>query len=239
MSIKVIVNGVNGKMGVVTKAAIESQPDLRLAAGTDQADDLVATIKETKADVVVDFTTPQSVFITTQNIIEAGARPVIGTTGLSMEQVKSLEQACESKKLGGIIAPNFSIGAILMMKYAEDAARYFPEVEIIEMHHQQKVDAPSGTAIKTAQMICESQPAKNNDPHKDPARGDSEHGVSIHSVRLPGLFSTQSVIFGDEGQLLTIRHDGLDRKSIMPGVILACHKVMELDYLVYGLEHIL
>jgi len=239
MSIKVIVNGVNGKMGVVTKAAIENEPNLTLIAGTDESDDLAAKIKETKADVVVDFTVPQSIYNTTQSIIAAGVRPVIGTTGLSMEQVKSLQQACKDKKLGGIIAPNFSIGAILMMRYAKDAARYFPEVEIIEMHHQQKIDAPSGTAIKTAQMIRESQPDKSNERHKDRARGDSEHGLSIHSVRLPGLFSTQSVIFGGEGELLTIRHDGLDRKSIMPGVILACHKVMELDHLVYGLEHIL
>lgn len=239
MNIKVIINGVNGKMGVVTKAAIENQPDLTFIAGTDEADDLATVIKKTKADVVVDFTTPQSIFNTAQSIIDAGARPVIGTTGLTMEQVKSLQQLCQSKKLGGIIAPNFSIGAILMMKYAEDAARYFPDVEIIEMHHQQKVDAPSGTAIKTAQMICESHSAKKKELHKDAARGDSEHGISIHSVRLPGLFSTQSVIFGGEGQLLTIRHDGLDRNSIMPGVILACHKVMKLDHLAYGLEHIL
>lgn len=239
MRIKVIVNGVLGKMGVVTKMAIEKEPDLELAAGTNQNDDLAKTIEETKADVVIDFTTPQSVFTNAQTIIAAGARPVIGTTGLTIEQVEMLQKECHSKKLGGIIAPNFSIGAVLMMKYAEDAARYFPDVEIIEMHHQRKLDAPSGTAIKTAQMIRKVQSAKKNVLSKDRARGDSDHGVPIHSVRLPGLFSTQSVIFGDGGQLLTIRHDGLDRNSIMPGVILACHKVMQLDHLVYGLETIL
>ncbi|WP_423063079.1 4-hydroxy-tetrahydrodipicolinate reductase [Candidiatus Paracoxiella cheracis] len=239
MSIKVIVNGVRGKMGAITKAAIEKEPDLELAAGIDRDDDLAKTIEKTKADVVVDFTTPQSVFTNAQTIIAADARPVIGTTGLTMEQVETLQKECQAKKLGGIIAPNFSIGAVLMMKYAEDAARYFHDVEIIEMHHQHKLDAPSGTAIKTAQMIRKVQTDKKNAPSKDRARGDSDHGAPIHSVRLPGLFSTQSVIFGDDGQLLTIRHDGLDRNSIMPGVILACHKVMQLDHLVYGLETIL
>lgn len=238
MRIKVVVNGVQGKMGVVTKAAIEQEADLEFVAGTDHADDLTNTITTTHADVVIDFTTPQTVFSNAQTIIAAGARPVIGTTGLTMAHVNELQQQCNAKKLGGIIAPNFSIGAILMMKYAADAARYFPDVEIIEMHHQQKLDAPSGTAIKTAQMINESLTTKENKPHKEPARGDAHHGVAIHSVRLPGLFSTQSVIFGDNGQLLTIRHDGLDRNSIMPGVILACHKVMQLNHLVYGLENV-
>lgn len=239
MSIKVIVNGAQGKMGVVTKTAIENEADLAFVAGTDQDDDLAKTIKATHADVVVDFTTPQAIFSNAQTIIAASAHPVIGTTGLTIEQVHSLQNECDTKKLGGIIAPNFSIGAVLMMKYAEDAARYFPDVEIIEMHHQQKVDAPSGTAIKTAQMISQSQLKKNNGPHKDRARGDCHHGVSIHSVRLPGLFSTQSVIFGGDGQLLTIRHDSLNRDSIIPGVILACHKVMTLNHLVYGLENIM
>lgn len=147
-----------------------------------------------------------------------------------------------SKKLGGIIAPNFSLGAILMMKYAKDATHYFPDAEIIEMHHPHKVDAPSGTAIKTAQMMAEvdasSQGTKEETPPNS-ARGVLKNNVPIHSIRLPGLFSHQSVIFGGNGETLTIRHDGTDRRCTMSGIFLACRKVMDLDHLVYGLENIL
>lgn len=146
------------------------------------------------------------------------------------------------KKIGWDHCPKFFLGAVLMMKYAKDAARYFPDAEIIEMHHHCKVDAPSGTAIKTAQMMAEAHStAKKGVTEKEalrPARGVLKHNVLIHSVRLPGLVSHQSVIFGGNGETLTIRHDGMDRGSTTPGIFLSCQKVMELDHLVYGLENI-
>ena len=241
MTINVIINGVHGKMGAVTQTSIADQPDLTLVAGIGRSDDLTATIQNTRADVVVDFTLPDAVFDNAQTLIAAGARPVIGTSGLTPQQIEQLATQCQQKKLGGIIAPNFSLGAVLMMKYAKDAARYFPDAEIIEMHHEQKVDAPSGTATKTAQMMTEARSThdENTVPSQDPARGDHQHGVTIHSVRLPGLFAHQTVLFGGDGETLTIRHDGLARHSIMPGVFLACRQVMTLDHLVYGLENLL
>lgn len=220
MSIKVIVSGARGKMGVVTVNAIEAAKDLELVAQTDMQDDLANAIKSNRADVVVDFTLPDCVFKNTQTIIEQNARPVIGTTGLMPDQIEALQKQCEKHHVGGIIAPNFSLGAVLMMRYAADAAKYLSNAEIIEMHHAQKVDAPSGTAKKTAEMM-------------------QKENIPIHSVRLPGLFAHQAVIFGGDGETLTIRHDGMDRNAMMPGVLLACRKVMELDRLVYGLENIL
>lgn len=225
MTIRVIINGVKGKMGRVLEHAIAEQQDFQLVAGCDAKDDLKQTIKNTKADVVVDFTTPQSVFQNAKTIIESGARPIIGTTGLSEQHIQTLSQHCEERKLGGIIAPNFSLSAVLMMKYAQDAAHYFSDVEIIEMHHPQKIDKPSGTATKTAQMMQQAFKESRDIP--------------IHSVRLPGLFSHQMVIFGGIGETLTIQHDGMDRNAMMPGVFLACQKVMDLDHLIYGLEHLL
>lgn len=239
MAIKVIINGVMGKMGRAIKAHIADQKDLQLVAETDHQDDLPQAIQKHHADVVIDFTTPQAVFNNAKTIIAAGAHPVIGTTGLSLEQIQELEKLCKAKKLGGIVAPNFSLGAILMMKYAQDAAKYFPEAEIIEMHHAQKLDAPSGTAAKTAQMMSASREAAEKSQHKDRARGEMHHGITIHSVRLPGFFAHQMVVFGGNGETLTIRHDSTDRAAYMPGIFHACRKVMQLDHLVYGLENIL
>lgn len=239
MAIKVLINGVLGKMGRVIKAHIADQKDLQLVGEADHEDDLAKLIHEKKADIVIDFTTPHAVFENAKTIISAGARPVIGTTGLKLEQIQALEKLCQTKKLGGIVAPNFSLGAVLMMKYAQDAAKYFSESEIIEMHHTQKLDAPSGTSIKTAQMMEQSREKNNKNDHKDRARGELHHGVTIHSVRLPGYFAHQTVIFGGHGETLTIRHDSTDRAAYMPGIFAACRKVMNLNHLVYGLENIL
>src|SRR3990167_1356875 len=145
--IKIIINGANGKMGRTTVAAIANEKDLQLVATTSNGDDLISIIKKNKADAVIDWTTPASVFDNTKKIIEAGARPVIGTTGLTSEQIKILSEQCVQKKIGGIIAPNFSLGAILMMKYAQDAAKYFNDVEIIEYHHPKKKYSDSFCAI--------------------------------------------------------------------------------------------
>jgi len=245
MPIRVIINGASGKMGRTTVAAIAKEPDLHLCAQAGRDDDLAGLIKTHQADAVIDFTLPECVFDNANVIIHAGARPVIGTTGLTAAQIETLTKLCAEKKRGGIIAPNFSIGAILMMRYAQDAANYFPDVEIIEMHHPYKVDAPSGTAQKTAELIAKSKKQKNtsaliDEKHRDnTSRGKHHHNTPIHSVRLSGLFASQKVIFGDQGELFTLQHDAIDRQAMMSGVFLCCKKVMALDHLVYGLENLI
>jgi len=219
MTINVIINGINGKMGQTAKRTIVSQNQLKLVGEGTRNTNLSDLIKKHKADVVIDFTIPDAVFENTKTIINSGAHPVIGTTGLTGKQISELEKICSEKKWGGIIAPNFSLGAILMMKYAKDAAQYFKDTEIIEMHHNQKKDAPSGTALKTMQLM--------------------DRDIPIHSIRLPGMFAHQLVMFGGFGETLSIRHDALDREAMMPGLFMACQKVVSLDHMVYGLEHLL
>lgn len=243
MAISVLVNGAKGRMGQTVIEAIKQDPELNLVAQTDKEDDLAAAIQKSKAQVVVDFTTADSAFNNINTIITSNAHPVIGTTGLLPDQIKSLQQLCQKKKLGGLIAPNFSIGAVLMMQMAELAAKYLPTAEIIELHHPGKQDSPSGTALKTAEMIANSrtQPvAKLKSRETIPgARGAIANDVNIHAIRLPGLVAHQQVIFGGEGETLTIKHDSIDRRCFMPGVLLACKRVVGLNELVYGLEHLL
>lgn len=242
MSIRILVNGSKGRMGQAAVKAISLDKELELVAETGRGDDLGSVIRNKKPDVVLDFTNAEAVLETTRTIIENKARPVIGTSGLLPEQIKQFQAECEKLQLGGIIAPNFSLGAVLMMKYAREATKYFPHAEIIEMHHDGKLDSPSGTALRTAEMMAEVRekltikPTRENIPG---ARGANHHGIPIHAVRLPGLIAHQQVIFGDVGETLTIRHDSIDRISFMPGVCLACKKVMVLNTLVYGLEHVL
>ena len=243
MKINVIVNGAKGRMGQVTVNAIKNEPTLTLVSQANKGDNLNQLIKETHAQVVVDFTPASVAYENAKKIIEAGAHPVIGSSGITAEQVKTLQMLCAEKKLGGVIAPNFSIGATLMMQFAKLASKYLPHVEIIELHHDQKVDAPSGTAIKTAEMIAEIktqiQPKVKETEILKGARGANYHDIKIHSIRLPGLFSHQEVIFGNLGETLTLRLDAIDRQAMMPGVILACKKVITLNTLYYGLEHLL
>jgi len=230
-------------MGQESVKAVSKDPDLDLVAETDLGDKLSWIIDQTKAQVVVDFTTAAAAMKNTDCIIESGARPVIGTSGLLPEQVAELQKLCNKQKLGGIIVPNFAIGAVLMMKYSQDAAKYFPHVEVIEMHHDRKADAPSGTAIKTANLLAEARgtapPTVDEKEILSGARGAKTEDIRIHSVRLPGLVAHQEVIFGSQSQTLAIRHDSIHRDSFMPGVCLACKKVMDLNELVYGLEHLL
>ncbi|KAF0135128.1 MAG: dihydrodipicolinate reductase [Candidatus Saganbacteria bacterium] len=223
--IKVIVNGAKGKMGQETVKAVEKESDLKLAAKLDVGDNLAEAIKKHQAQVVIDFTHPESVISNIRTILTSGAHAVIGTTGISKDDLMEIGKLCEKNKVNCLIAPNFAIGAVLMMQYAKDAAKHMRHAEIIEMHHPQKVDRPSGTALKTAEMMKESL-------------GEGAD-VPIHSVRLPGLVAHQEVIFGGLGQTLTIRHDTINRESFMPGVILAVKKVAHLKGLVYGLENIL
>ena len=241
--IRVLVNGAKGRMGQETVKAIMAEDGLELVAEVDIGEDLSQKIVESNAQVVVDFTTASVAYENSKLIIEAGAFPVIGTSGFLPEQVAELQELCEQRQLGGIIAPNFAIGAVLMIKFAKEAVRYLPHVEIIELHHNLKADAPSGTAVKTASAIAEAReliPEKSFEKEILPgARGANAQDIRIHSIRLPGLVAHQEVLFGGKSELLTIRHDSMHRESFMPGVCLACKKVISLKSLVYGLEHIL
>lgn len=243
MPIRVLVNGASGRMGKTTVMAIRQDNAFELAEETHKTDDLKEAIKANNATVVVDFTNASVVFENSKKIIEAGAHPVIGTSGLLPDQIKELQQMCDEKQRGGIIAPNFCIGALLMMRFSAQAAHYFSEVEIVETHHEKKLDAPSGTAIKTAEMIACAR--KINPQSKElhetlsGARGACKDQIPIHALRLPGFLAKQDVIFGHLGGNLTLSHETIDRNAFMPGVILACKKVINLKKLIYGLETLL
>ena len=243
MGIKVIVNGAKGRMGSLAVQAITAAKHLACVAALSKEDDLEQAIHATGAEVVLDLTTANSVFSNSQKIINAGAYPVIGTSGLLPEQIMELKQLAQQKNIGGLIVPNFSIGAVLMMQFARQAAAYFSEVEIIEKHHQGKLDAPSGTAIKTAELIAESRcqsPNQRQEKVTIPgARGGMVREIPIHSLRLPGYLAAQEVIFGGNSETLRLCHDTSHRDCFMPGIILACQKVKELDQLQYGLEFVL
>ncbi|KUP06557.1 dihydrodipicolinate reductase [Bacillus coahuilensis p1.1.43] len=206
--------------------------------------DIKSLLSSLTIDVLVDLTTPDVGYLHTKEAIMHGVRPVVGTTGFTQDQLSELRELAEEKGIGVIIAPNFAIGAILMMKFAQMASKYLPDVEIIEMHHDQKLDAPSGTAIKTAEMIQQVRESKQQG-HPDEkeivtgARGGDLDGIHIHSVRLKGLVAHQQVMLGGEGQLLTLKHDSFNRASFMSGVKMCVETIMNLDTLVYGLENLI
>lgn len=243
MKKRVIVNGAFGKMGALACQTLQHHPSFELVGSLKRGDDLKQAIIQAKADIVVDLTRADCVYENSLQIINAGANAVIGTSGLLEEQIEVLKRLCDEQQLGALVVPNFSLSAVLMMKFSAMAARFLPEVEIIEMHHQQKLDAPSGTAIKTADMIASARTQdKTWFVHKEllsGARGATYHDIAIHSLRLPGVLAKQHVVFGNTGETLTITHDSIDRSSFMPGVILACQHVGELKTLYYGLEHLL
>lgn len=263
-TIKVAVAGAGGRMGreVVKMVLADEQLELvaavdRSGAGTDAGElvglkpcgliatsDLEAALAQTKPDVLVDFTVPSVVYGNTVTAIKHGVRPVVGATGFTPQQIEELDTLCREANIGGLIAPNFSIGAILMMQFAAKAAEYLPHVEIIETHGDQKLDAPSGTAIKTAELIAQGrEKIKQGNPNEEEvlkgARGGEYEGFRIHSVRLPGVFAQQEVIFGGYGQSLKIRHDSYERAGYMPGVNIGIKKVMEYEGMVYGFEHLM
>ncbi len=259
--IKVAVSGAKGRMGQEVLKMVLSDPELQLVAAIDTTNgedagtlvgkpacgiivshDFEMALVDSQADVLVDFTTPHTVMQNTKLAIKHKVRPVIGTTGFTPENINELDKLCQVQGIGGIIAPNFSIGAILMMKFAAQAAKYMPHVEIIEYHGDQKLDAPSGTSIKTAEMIAEQRKElrQGNEMEQEViegSRGGYYNGFRIHSVRLPGVFAQQEVIFGGHGQTLKIRHDSYDREGYMPGVNVAVKKVMSLKGIVYGFEN--
>lgn len=262
--IRIVLAGPRGKMGTEALKMIKNTPHFKMVGVIDRENDGVslATIpgfeeydvpvftsitecfQTTTPDVLVDLTNPHVGKTNTKLAVEHGVRAVVGTTGFSNEELDELSNLCDSKQVGCIIAPNFAIGAILMMKFAQMAAKYMPEVEIIELHHNQKLDAPSGTAIKTAQMIREVRDVvKQGHPDEieilPGARGGKYEEIPIHSVRLQGLVAHQEVLFGAESQMLTIKHDSFHRSSFMSGIKLAVEQVMKLDVLVYGLDKII
>jgi len=207
--------------------------------------DVKEMLQAARPAICVELTNPEVVFENVMSIVAAGSRPIIGTTGLTDAQRNTIDRALREKGLGGMLIPNFAIGAILMMKFAQEASKYLEHAEIIELHHNKKADAPSGTALKTAALMAETREkfGLSNAPEKETLQGarggESAAGIKIHSVRLPGLVAHQEVIFGGTGQTLTIRHDSIDRTSFMPGVVLAIKKVSQLHGLVYGLEQVL
>ena len=242
--IKVLVNGAKGKMGSESVKAILNQTDLELVGQTDLEDNLENAIKLSKAEVVVEFTHPEVAMKNIRIILESKIHAIVGTTGISEKNLEEIKKLCQKNKVNCLVVPNFAIGAVLMMKFAKEASHYMPEVEIIELHHDQKADAPSGTAIKTAQMIMEDR--KNVKRKKieciekvKNARGGVIGDINIHSVRLQGFVAHQEVIFGGLGQSLTIRHDAISRESFMPGVIMSIRRIKGLKSLVYGLENLL
>lgn len=238
--IKVLVCGAHGRMGKEAVIAITEDLQLELVGVSLREDILADKINLHKPDVVLDLTSPEAVYQNTKTIIEHGAHPVIGTTGLTAQQIEELQNLCEQKKLGSIIAPNFSLTVMLMIKMASLASQYFPHAEIIELHHDKKKDSPSGTAIKTAQAIAKNRQQTITVPDaKGLGRGYVCEDIPIHSVRLPGLVAHQQIIFGGQYESLTISQDNFDRKSFMPGVLMACKKVVDLKHMVYGLENLL
>jgi 4-hydroxy-tetrahydrodipicolinate reductase len=223
--IRVAVSGAAGRMGQAVCEAVDAADDTELAGRADPAldNDLAAVLGD--AHVVVDFTTPDSAIANARDAVAAGVHAVVGTTGFDLEELRREVESSRTDGANVFVAPNFAIGAVLLMEFSRRAAEHMPECEIVELHHERKLDAPSGTAKRTAELI--------------EAAGGNVH-EPIHSIRLPGLVAHQEVIFGGEGQTLTIRHDSTDRHSFMPGVLLAVRRVAELpDSVTVGLESLL
>ena len=244
--IRVGVLGARGKVGREVCRAVDAADDLELVAMVDIGDWLF-NVADAGADVVVDFTHPDVVMENVRFCVDQDIHCVVGTTGWDDSRLDAVRSWLEPKpELGVLIAPNFAIGAVLSMKFAEVAARFYPSVEIIELHHAGKVDAPSGTAARTAALVAEARAKAGMLPCPDAtttaldgARGAGVDGVRVHSVRLAGLVAHQEVLFGTEGETLTIRHDSLDRTSFMPGVLLAVRSVRSRPGLTVGLDPLL
>lgn len=263
---RVAVIGAAGRMGAEVCRAVAAAEDLELVAAVDPqsdrrsvrdvagidtdlpvADELDAIV-EAAAEVAVDFTHPDAVAGNIRWLIDHGVHAVVGTTGLDPGVLDDLRERTTAGDSNVFVAPNFAIGAVLMMQFAAHAARYLPHAEIIELHHDRKADAPSGTALRTAALMAAERterpnPVGGDDDHPG-ARGHAVDGIPIHSVRLPGLVAHQEVLLGGQGQTLTIRHDSTDRTSFMPGVLLAVRRVADLrettgNALVVGLEELL
>ncbi len=243
--IKVAVAGYRGKVGSVLATAFQSEPGIDFVGGVAHGDDLAAFLHDKRPRALVDFTRPGEALHNALAAVAVGASPVVGTTGLSSSDVDKLETACHEKHVGGIVAPNFAIGAVLMMHLADIAAPLFDAVEIIEMHYATKLDAPSGTALSTARRLAarrKDKPFAHRKAEKETlsgTRGGEEGGVAVHSIRLPGFVADQEVIFGLPGQTLTIAHRTTSREAYVPGVVLAIKRVTGEPRFYRGLDELL
>lgn len=244
MTIKVAVLGSKGRMGQESIKAILAAEDLDLVAQID-LDGSLEELVTSGAEVIVDFTHPNSVMNNLEFAISHGINVVVGTTGFDDKKIAQVQRWLDGNpKVGALIAPNFGLGAVLMMQFAAQASKYFESVEIIELHHPNKADAPSGTAARTAELITQARKSVNRPPMPDAtsdsldgARGALVGDVPVHSVRLRGLVAHQEVVLGDMGETLTIRHDSIDRTGFMPGVLLGVRSVGSHPGLTFGLEH--
>ncbi|MDQ7829825.1 MAG: 4-hydroxy-tetrahydrodipicolinate reductase [Armatimonadota bacterium] len=262
--IRVVVSGAAGRMGRAAVRAIAATTDLRLVGAVGRSRGVgadagtvaglaplgvpieasLADVLDRGADVLVEFAPGEAALGHARDALARGVRPVIGATGLPAGAADELRALCAAREVGAVLAPNFALGAVLMMVLAERVARYFPHVEVVELHHDRKRDAPSGTAARTARLVARARGAAPPAPVAEEetvpgARGGTVEGVRVHSVRLPGLVAHQEVIFGGPGQVLTIRHDSLSEESFMPGLLLAVRRVVQERRLVEGLEGLL
>lgn len=243
---KVAVVGAAGRMGQQTCAAVDEASDLELVARIDRVGSM-ADAAAADADVVVDFTVPDAALANIEAALGLGLHVVVGTSGFDADRLSQVEALVEqSPELGVLIAPNFAIGAVLLMRFAREAAAHFTSVEIVETHHPDKLDAPSGTAVHTAQVIAGARRSAGTSEAPDAtsraldgARGASVDGVPVHSLRLRGAVAHEEIVFGNVGEILTLRHDSLDRAGFMPGVLLAVRQVTERPGLTVGLEALL
>ncbi|MCV7222431.1 4-hydroxy-tetrahydrodipicolinate reductase [Mycolicibacterium elephantis] len=241
---RVGVLGAKGKVGATMVQAVQTAEDLTFTAGVDAGDPL-SRLVDTDTDVVIDFTHPDVVMDNLKFLIDNGIHAVVGTTGFTDERLAQVRTwLAEKPDVAVLIAPNFAIGAVLSMHFARQAARFFESVEVIELHHPHKADAPSGTAVRTARLIAEARKGLPPNPDAtstalDGARGADVDGIPVHSVRLAGLVAHQEVLFGTQGETLTIRHDSIDRTSFVPGVLLAARQVADRPGLTIGIEPLL
>jgi 4-hydroxy-tetrahydrodipicolinate reductase len=259
--IRVVVNGALGRMGREVVNALCREPETQLVGAAELevseehlplpdgsgtvplSSDLAHILTTCQPDVLVDFTTAQAVMPAVRTATKQGINLVIGTTGLSADELSEIDQLAKANKVGAVVAPNFALGAVLMIHLAKVAAKYFDYAEIIELHHDQKIDAPSGTALSTARAMAQSKGKPFSYPSPQgktlPSRGEQVDGITIHSVRLPGLLAHQEVQLGAPGQTLSIRHDTISRECYMPGIIFAVKEVAKHQGLVYGLDTLL
>lgn len=241
---RVGVLGAKGKVGATMVQAVETADDLTFTAGVDAGDPLSALV-DTQTDVAIDFTHPSAVMDNLKFLIDNGIHAVVGTTGFTDERISQVQHwLADRPESAVLIAPNFAIGAVLSMRFAQQAARFFESVEVIELHHPHKADAPSGTAARTAKLIAAARKGMPANPDAtstglDGARGADVDGVPVHSIRLAGLVAHQEILFGTQGETLTIRHDSIDRTSFVPGVLLAVRTVSKRPGLTVGIEPLL
>ena len=246
--IRVAVVGAAGRMGATVCDAVEAAEDTELVARLDVGDDVPGALAD-GVDVLVDFTVPDAVMPTLQAAVSAGVHCVVGTTGFDAERLATLRGwLADAPEVGVLVAPNFGLGAVLLMQFAAQAARFFESVEVVELHHPGKADAPSGTARRTAELVAQARRDAGSAAMPDAttesstlsgARGADVDGVRVHAVRLAGLVAHEEVLLGGHGETMTLRHDSLDRTSFMPGVLLAVRQVADRPGLTVGLEHLL